>query len=254
MRTLVHNYSSEISTEPLAFAQALHRCGQKVHVWNNERSAFDMFDDFNPDVFITNFMMITVDIIKRLRNADTKVAINVTGAKQDHLDYIKSVGVKAFFFQSHPNLEDVYISRPFADIYLGERNAEGIPDYKADTLFVVNSKDDLALVRDTFPSKNSFHVVTTSRDLIEFKEVDAYVPIAPLSKLYPKYNEVIVTKPNQAFYDAAYYGPGCQLFEGEENSFFLRKEVVESVHTPYNRVVALFEQFGENIQNGGNYA
>ena len=64
MKILIHNYSSEISTEPFYLAQALANMGYETRIWNNEVSAFDIFDTFDPDVFITHYQIITTDIAK----------------------------------------------------------------------------------------------------------------------------------------------------------------------------------------------
>jgi len=244
MRILVHNYSSETSTEPAYFAQYLQSQGHQVHMWKNERSAFDMFDDFNPDLYITHFVMLSEDIIKRIYDSDIQVCINVTGISKNVLDLIKSRLPKAYLFQNF-NMVEVDVIPPCCDTYIGESTVDR-PVYSIETLFIVDTESDMDLISGMFDSKDTYHVIATSSDLNKIKEVDACVPVAGLPMIYQNYSEVIVTKPNQAFFDAAYYNGSCGLVQREGNPLFLQKKVVESLHSPYNRITELLEKIGKN--------
>ena len=68
MKTLIHNYSSGLSTEPMYFNQCLTECGVESHLWGDPNvSAFDMFDAINPEIFISHYRFLTNDIIKYIR-------------------------------------------------------------------------------------------------------------------------------------------------------------------------------------------
>ena len=247
MKILVHNYSSETSTEPLYFYRCIQEKIGECRVWNNQESAFDIFDDFDPSVFITHFSMITNDIVKRLQKSKTKLVVNVTGAVQEVLDRIESFGLEGgvFFFQNFNLLDNVEVIEPCADTYV----AQGVKLKKAydiETLFVVDNPRDIELLSPLMEDRKTFHVISLVNDLIGLKEVDACVPVAHLSRLYQNYSEIIVTKPTQSLFDAAYYGGGAKILNNLGNLDFLQKKVVESAHSPYNRVSALLEKIGNS--------
>jgi len=246
MRTLVHNYSSEISTEAIYIAQFLREEGNEVKFWNNQESAFDVFDDFKPDVFFTHYLMLTKDIAKRTKGEGVKTVINVTGATPQHLQVIDDMMENHYCFQNYKMLPDIDVVAPCADFYLKDTPGLKVPRYAIETLFIVDSQQELDLVSPLFEDRETYHVLTNSIDMKASNQVDEYVSIAVLSKLYQNYEEIIVTKSNQVFFDAAYYGGKCGLIQREGNPVFLQKEVVESGHSPYNRVTALLEKIGEN--------
>lgn len=80
MRILFHNYSNEITTEPLYLSQALKQSGLDAHIWADHRmSAFDVFDQVRPDVFVSHYRNITPDVMAYLDQApNIKLVLNVT--------------------------------------------------------------------------------------------------------------------------------------------------------------------------------
>lgn len=246
MKILVHNYSSETSTEPLYIAKCLEENGHETKMWSNKQSAFDVFDEFNPQVFITHYLMLTHDIIKRLVGENIKVLINVSGATQQHLDVIgKKDNLNIYLFQNYDLLEGINVVGPCADTYSGKNYAGTFPLFVTESLFIIEDVKDLNSIKPLFADMETYHVISLSRDLVKLKEVDAYVPVAAMSALYQNYDEVFVTKMSQAFFDAAHYRGGCRLVQDGEKSVFLENQVVKSHHFPYNRVKALLEQIGD---------
>lgn len=246
MRTLVHNYSSETSTESIYMANAMQEAGHTVKVWNNQQSAFDAFDDFNPDILLTHYLALTKDIAKRVKSSHAKICINVTGAEPDKIDTIQNVFENYYCFQNYSMLPDIDLISPCADVYAGSKHKGIFPEYHAASLFVVDNEDDLKKIEPYCADCGTYHVISLSQSLVGFKNVDAHVSIAPLTALYQNYNKVFVTKPSQAFFDAAYYGNECFLLQNEKKWVFLGNDVVKDRHTPYNRVRQLLESLGEN--------
>ena len=246
MKTLVHNYSSEISTEAMYVAQYLAENDNEVKIWNNQESAFDVFDDFRPDVFLTYYSMLTKDIAKRIKGEGIKSVINVTGATLEHIDVINEIMENHYCFQNYKILPDIKVIAPCADLYLANSPSINLKNYAVESLFIVEDKEDLEAYKEMFNTRETYHVLTNNKELHEVKGVDSYVPISTLSKLYSNYEEIFIRRPSQAFYDAAYYGSGCNLFENTQSCVFLKKEVVKSLHSPYNRVKDLLEWIGEN--------
>ena len=67
MQVLIQNYATSRSTEPLYFSETLNEVGVRAILWQNpEVGAFDMFDTVQPSLFVTNYKLITNDIIKYL--------------------------------------------------------------------------------------------------------------------------------------------------------------------------------------------
>jgi hypothetical protein len=84
MKILLDNYNDLYSTEASALHQCLVRVGVDAHIWENKNiSAFDAFDQIDPDVFITSYMMLTEDVLKRLSGTKISVVIKVEGITEN---------------------------------------------------------------------------------------------------------------------------------------------------------------------------
>lgn len=97
MKILLHDYSSELTTEPRYLTVALQHCGIEAHLWNDSRvSAFDMFDKTQPEVFVSHYTIITPDIIKYLeQHNQIQLVVNVTGMSDSQIvDFEKFVAEK----------------------------------------------------------------------------------------------------------------------------------------------------------------
>ena len=239
MKILIHNYSSETCTEPLYLAQGFRDKKIRTHLWNNECSAFDVFDEHEPDVFIANYMRFDKDVLKRLKGSNTHTLLNVTGPNVNKEFISDSLDGKVTFFQNYNINPGTFVLSPCADIYVKENVRLETPEYKINTLYVVDNPKDLDLIKPLSDKLATFHVASTNKKMLEHEECDVYLSSAQLSAIYEKYDEVVVTKPNQIFYDAAYYNGRCGICNGKEISNFLEKRVVKSSHVPYNRVEQL---------------
>ena len=93
MRVLIQDYSSPSSTEPMYLCQSFNSVGITAALWNSDRvSAYDMFDSFQPNLFIAHFTKITSDCIKYLsQNQHVKAIINMTGAQQNHVEQLDEI-------------------------------------------------------------------------------------------------------------------------------------------------------------------
>lgn len=143
MKILFHNYSNKISTEPLYLHYALKQAQVESEIWaNSEISAYDMFDSYKPDVFVTNFQTLDNNTFTYLKkNSGCDLVLNVTDASQSQLNSIelavKDSGIKVPFVftnRKKPNIKtdlkliDLY---PAADIFNTSRNRGqscGVPD------------------------------------------------------------------------------------------------------------------------------
>ena len=93
MKTLIQNYTSSISTEPMYIERCLLECGQEAQLWANPGlSAFDAFDSSNPDLFITHYSFLTQDIVKYLSSKrNISMALNITGAGKQEIEKIEQI-------------------------------------------------------------------------------------------------------------------------------------------------------------------
>ena len=67
MKTLIQNYTSALSTEPMYINKCLNECGGQSVLWSDPSvSAFDAFDHSSPDLFITHYKFLTNDVVKYL--------------------------------------------------------------------------------------------------------------------------------------------------------------------------------------------
>jgi len=199
MKTLIHNYSSTLSTEPMYFSKCLEMAGLEPAFWANPSvSAFDMFDATLPDVFISHFAYLTQDIVKYLNqsNRNIEVVLNVSGCNEQQLEMIDSLASDKklkipFVFSNMPEniiqpktktIKSVNIL-PAVDIFVP---AGGLPDYNIDVGILYTQPSDL--LEQYIKDKDNYHLLC----LGDSKEADLNVTIQSLRSLYPKYKEVVL--------------------------------------------------------------
>lgn len=255
MRSLIQNYSSEISTEPVQFNQALLELGVEATMWDAKLSAFDVFDRANPDIFITHYSLVSKDLVKRLKDTEVKVALNCTGINSENLDILNGCGLKVdLAYTNFPNDLNLTVIQPCCDIFLARRKVDA-PKYDIDNLIIINDQSDLHLLDN--PPTGTFHVLTTRQDLNALKEVDAYLPIHSMYSVFSNYKHIVCGNYFQSAFDAAYYGGKCDIVDsnstleplrgtGEKTLKSLVKLSVETVATPYNRISELLGRIGED--------
>lgn len=116
MRILFHNYSNEVTTEPLYLYQAMKQSGLDAHIWADRRmSAFDVFDRVQPNVFVSHFRNITPDVMKYLDQApNISLVLNVTGISESQMKdveaYLTAKNITVPFVFTN---EFSYKSRPY---------------------------------------------------------------------------------------------------------------------------------------------
>jgi len=91
MKILFHNYSDEMTTEPLYLFQALQKSGLDAHIWSDRLvGAYDTFDTVKPDVFVSNFRNITPDVVKYLEQAPIDLVLNVTDISETQMKDVEA--------------------------------------------------------------------------------------------------------------------------------------------------------------------
>ena len=96
MKILFTNYNTETSTEATSLSFALRNAGVESQVWDDPRmSAFDVFDSYKPDLFVTSYTNLTEDIIKRLSGDKCKVVLNVCCIGENEAKSLEETLLKA---------------------------------------------------------------------------------------------------------------------------------------------------------------
>lgn len=129
MKILIQNYNNEFSTEASYLQHSFSQAGLECVMWEEDRlSAFDAFDQFQPDVFISHYMNISPDTIKRLSNDKCKLVLNVSEITENSAGDLEealkeaNVNIEFFFYNySKPSgfTVDCVQVMSGADVFLG---------------------------------------------------------------------------------------------------------------------------------------
>jgi len=201
MKTLVQNYTSALSTEPMYIQRSLVEIGEESVIWNDPNSsAFDTFDFTKPDLFISHFKFLTDDIIKYLSgNKKITTVLNITGVQKEELDMLDSI-IKdrkldvPFVFTNSYKLESFLSSKsvkveglyPAADIFIPRMPT---PDYELDTC--VFSLSDNKLVQEVVSKYDNYHIASfNSQDQSGY--ADMFLDITSAVSFYERYKKIIL--------------------------------------------------------------
>ena len=147
MISLVYNYSSNVSTEPLYLQKCITEAGGTSHLWaDHSISTFDIFDSIKPDVFICHFSRFTTDMLKYLsNNKNISIVLNITGAADEHIQSIEqafdvnNISCPFFFTNTHKLIKTVNTKReikcilPSIDVFLPKLTP---PLFNADACYI----------------------------------------------------------------------------------------------------------------------
>tara|TARA_R100000008_G_scaffold86093_1_gene77878 strand:- start:10576 stop:11457 length:882 start_codon:yes stop_codon:yes gene_type:complete len=201
MKTLIQNYTSALSTEPMYLQQCLAEVGEESVLWSDpSKSAFDTFDFTKPDVFISHFKFLTNDIIKYLSgNKNISMILNVSGAQQSEIETIEGIikdtkiNVPFLFTNMYKNtsnvsqkgvkIEGIY---PAADVFIPRMPT---PDYRLDTC--VFSITNNSMVQESVANQDSCHVVSFNQQ-DQSGYADMFLDITSAVSFYEKYDTVVL--------------------------------------------------------------
>lgn len=273
MRILFHNYSNELTTEPLYLSNAMRQCGLDVTLWVDPSiSAYDAFDMNKPDVFITHAYSVTPDIFKYLgESKKIDLVLNVTGLSDvqvsDIEKYCDHEGVKCpFMFTNHFSLKGrnktpdiktkfhrVY---PAFDLFL----SNPIDKPKIISEGVISQHNDEQL-QSVIKDKEVYHLIQVTNGERE-DGFDLRTNATSLKGLYPVYNKLTVVGDanfcsSQLFFDLNYNTHNISISCHDETAFFdflseafenidtgedIKLQVREQIknrHTPFHRAATL---------------
>lgn len=277
MRTLVYNYTSNMSTESSYFVECIKGVGGEAELWvDNSISAYDMFDSYSPDVFICHFTKITHDIAKYLsQHNNITLALNVTGASQEAIttleDNIINNGINCkFMFTNTPHEVIPVVGKkikvagimPGLDVF--QKKQESV-------LFnignAVISSQPIELIKDVIKDLDTYHLLS----LVNDEDYDISVDIGSLVSIYDKYKKFIIADSlhiatSQIFFETAFRAKYIKvelnksdrvkfekflqrIFTGQDSVQDIGNVVKEQIlknHHCYNRTARLVKQLGND--------
>lgn len=275
MKTLIQNYASALSTESMYFYRSLCEIGYgpQTHLWTDQnQSTFDTFDYVKPDIFISHYRFLTIDIIKYLsQNPSILMALNVTGASQDNIDTLENlietnkINIPFVFTNlyectnnlSPKKLELKYL-HPATDVFLPIMPT---PNYELNTCYFSLENNDI--LNNLKSKEEQYHIVSFNQPS-EDRYADMYLDITQAYTFYNKYKQCVLVGDinfvtSQALYDCIVMCKSIsthvpkeqehllslifsQLFdeESEEDVSSLIKKQVKTKHNCVNRTAKLF--------------
>ena len=217
MRILIQNYTSMLSTEAMYLAKSLELAGQDVYLWQDPNiSAFDMFDQFKPDVVLTHYQFLSNDMIKYLsQKRQIQCVLNVTGINNENMGMIddsfgeKKINCPFVFTNAHnilptPVAKKIKINSilPGLDIFLPEGD---YPEYKLDLGVIATDANEQ--IDEYVENKDTYHLLKLATAPEKDKNFDMPVNILSLRGMYSRYKEIMFATGmniifSQLFYEA----------------------------------------------------
>lgn len=282
MKILFQNYANDLSTEAMYLTRALGMANVEAELWSDDNiSAYDILDSYKPDIVLTNFRLLTNDIVKYLsQGGSPELVLNVTGASGDDCKKIdelsESIKIRMIYTNaftkkekfSKLKLEGIY---PAADIFMQRR-----PMQPTLPLGILNDGNPECVAKAVGKNK-TYHLLS----LQDGDYSDHRVSVSSLHEIYCLYERFVITGTpdlvnSQAFFDSCL---SChkvdilpeeksetQFYNGFLKSIFsepngdidnlgeqLKRQIVAK-HTPFNRAERLMrllknDQAVRNLQN-----
>lgn len=208
MKILISDYSSNFTTEPLYFNTVLNNIGCSSTIWPKHISTYDIFDLSKPDLHITQYNLLTKDLILYLKeNLKIDLAINITGINQEQLSALDNIFkeeniIPAFYFVNYYDCElkskhNIISILHGADLFLGASEKQ----YFIQNGIFINNVNQLKPIGETY------HYITNYENLLG--SADIFFPIHGLNHIYNNYEKIIFRYFDkclyQIFFDAGLY-------------------------------------------------
>ena len=244
MKTLIHNYSNPVCTEPMYFAKSLELVGENAHVWSDPSiSAFDMFDAFQPDIFITHYKLLTNDILKYIKSSNKKISVvfNMTGANEEEIKILEQIQENnkldiPFVFSNipdsivHPKSQKIKTVNimPCADIFLPKNNTI---NYSIDAAIVGVAMNDQ--IKKSCEGKDTYHTLCLGEDAQ--KEFDNRISLQDLISIADKYKQVVLAGGidlllSQALFDVTLHANQTAMQADEQSQHLVNKFLASVFH------------------------
>lgn len=217
MKFLIDNYSNYNTTQPLYFHAHInefeeHLCHLKS---DNTISMYDLFDRFNPDVYITSANKISKDAVMYLKenqkDQDIKLAICIQHVKNNEIlaieELLKKHNITCSFFFLNCDKKNKPITKNTNVVIIQDATDINLSlsldiDFNIDKAFIIDKQTKFK------ERHGSYHVITTNPELKEISDFN--LPINLLIAMYSKYEEIIFTNLQdhitQSVFDAITHG------------------------------------------------
>ena len=229
MISLIYNYSSSVSTEPLYLQKCISEAGGTSHLWaDNSISTFDIFDSVKPDVFICHFAGFTSDMLKYLsRNKNISIVLNITGATEQNIQEIEqvfssnNVTCPFLFTNAHKSIFNIKTKReliemlPALDVFLPKLTP---PTFNTEKCYIATHKSDLLSRFVKNDDHQSYHLISMG----EAEGFDMQLSIKDLVSFFDKYTTCNIVGSvdfvmSQIFYEASFRSKSISLRVSNED-------------------------------------
>lgn len=242
MKILVENYSNLYTTEPMYLCNGFKMAGCDPRLWDtNIHSAYDVLDMIKPDALIIKWNSIRLgDVIQYIsanKSNSPEIFLNITGADDETLSFLKKQGFWAKIFtndynQVSHNIQKTWLVFPGADIFLP---TPPVPNYTVDTAVCAESLEQSY-------NFESYHKLFFGSS--ENENADLTVNLGNLTSIYNRYKQFLIYGPinfifSQLFFDATLRANRVII----KNS----KEDEEEVRTILGQLFCL--EYNESIEN-----
>jgi hypothetical protein len=267
MKFIISNYISSQTTEPYYLNSSINMVnGYSSILWDRTKnSLYDIFDYYNPDVFICEASSIPSDILTYAKESNCpELVINITKLSHSEVKNIENIliehklKVPFFFTNSFEKIKGFkrnVLNLPLgADVFI---NTTPSLSYNIDTCFFIDSKDQINL-----NNEKSCHYISNKTNI---EEADMFIPIIQMGSLYKNYENIVIKYFDgvipQIFFDSVYYGKNVsfsidnsdkqntvnnvlnKLLKIEQDAIVDLKEKVQTKHTCLSRTKTLLSQF-----------
>lgn len=277
MKFLIENFTTYDSTLPLFLNKELEKNGHESLLWSQkECSTYDIFDQYQPDIFITHAKIMSKDYIDYCNNNERqiKLLLDVSNLSQKHIFTIEEQllenNLQCEFMFCHLDKHNIPITKKNRVISLLNcadtnllNNKKPPLKYNVDKAIFINHPAQVK------PMSGSYHYLTVFEQIRN--NVDICLPVMDFCNIYHNYDEIIFRSVYkyipQSFFDALLHGNKVYYDADEENyttktidlifkdfgslnykdknrlqDFSGIKEFIKSKHAPANRLKTLLSQ------------
>lgn len=269
MNILVDNFSNNRDSLCLYLYHALkEHTKANAFFWSSKAiSAYDVFDDVKPDVFITHCKALDNEVAAyiddKANRKDLIVVLFVNGITQEEIEFVESTPIKknSRIILVNSGQKKIKSSLKFVSIWdcVDDKIEDSNMEYNIPIGYHIKDNDQMK------PKSGSYHYLSNNNGI-----GDVSLPQQTLSSLYRKYNEIVFNGYDafdQSFFDALYRTPevyyisddkkldelseklfGCVLNYNNKGKidFAKVKKVLKEKHLPKNRVKQLLSQLPIN--------
>jgi len=179
MKILIQNYSSNLFSEPYTLYTAMKSIGMDVILWTEgSPSAYDIFDNYKPDVFITKEDFLSRAIFLRLKEENNLGVIVRCANKESEQDILNKIA-RCNVFSGVTQPCNIFMDNLLED-------NENKVKYDIETLYIISKDSDLDKL--IVKPKGTYHIISIN----ECEKCDTVMPMGSIYSLTKNYKKVHV--------------------------------------------------------------